>query len=207
MAKERSSYIFNCGTCKTPCNAISKGNYPFEKDLRDAEQEENILISLINQSGTYRAEICQTNGYPDIRVLNNNAETIQYLEVKMQRRAFMKIHKMLPDAQLHPSETVALNLSDLLRYFNIYAKEKLPISVMWVLKDRPCITGKSDRCYFAANISILQKIYRNDINHSRRFRRRSGEGDVINGKHLGVTVNYHFLLSELKAWSPDNLKF
>ena len=37
---------------------------------------------------------------------------------------------------------------------------------------------------------------------NRRFKRRSGYGDVVNGKHKGVVVNYHFSLNEL----DDNIK-
>jgi len=31
----------------------------------------------------------------------------------------------------------------------------------------------------------------------RRFRRKSGTGDVIDDVHKGVVVNYHFSLNEL----------
>ena len=34
----------------------------------------------------------------------------------------------------------------------------------------------------------------------RLFKRKSGEGDIVDGVHKGVTVNYHFSLTELKEW-------
>ena len=39
--------------------------------------------------------------------------------------------------------------------------------------------------------------------NQRKFRRKSGEGDEVDGKHLGVTVNYHFSLKELKIWTGE----
>ncbi len=36
----------------------------------------------------------------------------------------------------------------------------------------------------------------------RKFTRQSGEGDIVDGQHMGVTVNYHFSLAELKPWRP-----
>lgn len=52
----------------------------------------------------------------------------------------MKIRGMLPQSDLIPSDTVALNLSDLVRYFKIAGDEAgVPIYVLWVLLERPCI--------------------------------------------------------------------
>jgi hypothetical protein len=52
--------------------------------------------------------------------------------------------------------------------------------------------------YFQA-VSILEKIF-NTEKAKRTFRRKSGEGDVVEGIHKGVTVNYHFSLKELIEW-------
>ena len=41
----------------------------------------------------------------------------------------MSVEKILPNSNLIPSETMALNLSDLLRYFDIAKKETIPIYI------------------------------------------------------------------------------
>ena len=38
----------------------------------------------------------------------------------------------------------------------------------------------------------------NEYKNTRTFRRKSGVGDIVNGEHKGVVVNYHFSLQELK---------
>jgi hypothetical protein len=45
----------------------------------------------------------------------------------------------------------------------------------------------------------LKTIYQKQLD-KRRFRRKSGDGDVVDGVHKGVTVNYHFSLTELIKW-------
>jgi len=51
--------------------------------------------------------------------------------------------------------------------------------------------------------NILEKIY-NTAKDKRRFRRKSGKGDIVDGIHKGVVVNYHFSLKELKKWKFIN---
>ncbi len=205
MSFMQEKYIFDCAQCDSPCDGKSLGKYIFEHDAFFSEQEENVLIDHINRSGKFRAEKCAVKEYPDIAIYTRRGELLQYLEVKVQRRAFMKVQKMLPKASLMPSETVALNLSDLLRYFEIQAKENKPITVIWVLKERKCIIGHHEKVWFKSDINALKHIYEKDAAQTRRFRRHSGKGDIIEGKHLGVTVNYHFSLNELTSWSPFDL--
>jgi len=111
----------------------------------------------------------------------------------------MSVKHFLPKANLQASETIALNLSDLLRYFEIYKKENIPILIIWVLQNRPCIVPDNKRYYFYQSIEILADIY-NKYKNNRTFRRKSGKGDVIDGVHKGVVVNYHFSLNELKMF-------
>ena len=123
---------------------------------------------------------------------------IQILKyIKAQRRTFMSVEKILPNSDLIPSETMALNLSDLLRYFNIAKRETVPIYILWVLSNRPCAVDNDKVKYFYQKVDILERIY-NKYRNIRTFRRKSGVGDVVNGEHKGVVVNYHFSLSELK---------
>ena len=109
----------------------------------------------------------------------------------------MSVKRLLPEADLTPSETVALNLSDLLRYFGLYFEKRIPISIIWVLQNRPCIAPDGESLYFYQTIPELHKIHEK-YGNKRTFRRRSGRGDVVDGVHKGVVVNYHFSLKELK---------
>ncbi len=193
-----SAYIYDCNNCPTRCDGISKKKYIFTNDVEFAEQQENIIINKLIEKG-FQASKCQKDGYPDI-VIKKNQKIVSYLEVKAQRRTFMSVKKILPDADLLPSETIALNLSDLQRYIEIYHKEKVPLSIIWVLQHRPCIVPEDKSLYFYQKIKVLENIYRK-YGAKRRFRRKSGKGDVVNGEHKGVVVNYHFSLRELKAWN------
>ena len=109
----------------------------------------------------------------------------------------MSIKKILPYSDLEPSETLALNLSDLLRYFEIRKEINKPIFVLWCLENRPCIVPQDKTYYYYQDAKILEDIY-NKYKEKRRFRRESGKGDVVNGQHKGVVVNYHFSLNELE---------
>ena len=54
-------------------------------------------------------------GYPDVEVLNKPTGTVFYIEIKAQRITFMSVKRILPEGGLELSETLALNLNDLLR--------------------------------------------------------------------------------------------
>ncbi|MCR4417481.1 MAG: hypothetical protein WHV63_10725 [Ignavibacteria bacterium] len=201
-------YKFDCNLCETRCDGKSKDEYIFDHDSNFSEAVEKEIINLINS--TYKNLIAVktfNKGYPDLEIKKKNAseETLLFIEVKVQQRAFMSIQKQLPLSGLIPSETVALNLSDLERYFEIKDKEQKPIFVVWCLMKRPCINGPNEagRRYFSQEIDFLRKIRLKDKNSSRRFRRASGKGDVVNGEHKGVVVNYHFSLNELFEGLPE----
>lgn len=191
-------YVFNCKICPTPCDSVSKMNYQFADDAAFSEHYEQLLISHINQFTPFKASKTAEKGFPDISVLNKLGEQF-YIEVKVQRRTFMSVEKILPQSDLKPSETVALNLSDLHRYFDLEAEKKVHVFIFWVVLNRPCILGNNDSQFFYRLASELKPIYESELER-RRFRRKSGDGDFVDGKHLGVTVNYHFSLKELKVW-------
>lgn len=201
---ETSPFCFDCAVCHTRCDGVSKGVYIFENDTSFSEQYEQEIIARINASKNYCAKKCEEAGYPDIAVYNREGSLKTYLEVKVQQRTFMSVKKFLPESNLTPSETVALNLSDLLRYFNIQAQTKISTSIVWVLLNRPCIIKEEQRLYFFQTIDKLKSLYEKAGNR-RRFRRKSGEGDIVEGQHKGVTVNYHFSLKELRRWEPDKI--
>jgi hypothetical protein len=203
-----SENVYNCAICPTRCDGKTVAQFDFEKDVQFSENIENKIIDYINQkypnliaSKTIRA------GYPDIEIAKRTEPetSIAFIEIKGQARTFMSVAKILKDSNLQPSETIALNLSDLERYFMVNEKENLPFFVVWCLMGRPCIVGADDasRAYFFQDIRLLEKIRQKDSQNTRRFRRESGKGDVVNGVHKGVTVNYHFSLNELVKGFPD----
>jgi hypothetical protein len=194
-----SDFVFDCSVCKTRCDGISKGIYVFGNDTVFSEKYENLIIEYINKSSNFIAQKCDLDGYPDLQLTDKNGKLHSYLEVKVQQRTFMKVEKYLPFSDLKPSETLSLNLSDLLRYFEIFDKNKISTSIVWVLQNRPCIVNENEIKFYFQNLEILKNIYQK-YKDKRRFRRNSGDGDVVDGVHKGVTLNYHFSLKELKEW-------
>ncbi len=200
--------IYDCTICPTRCDGKTVAQFDFEKDVQFSENIENKIIDYINQKyPSLVASKTVRTGYPDIEIAKkNDPETsVAFVEIKGQARTFMSVAKILKDSNLQPSETIALNLSDLERYFEVNKKENIPFFVLWCVMRRPCIVGSrdEDRKYFYQEISILQKIREKDSKNTRRFRRESGKGDIVNGVHKGVTINYHFSLNELERNFPD----
>ncbi|PID68303.1 MAG: hypothetical protein CR968_02340 [Flavobacteriia bacterium] len=190
---------YDCTQCPTRCDGKSKLNYRFEDDVAFAEEQEQMIIDYINTNTGYQAAKSHKDGYPDIEIYHKDGSLRSYLEIKAQRRTFMMVKERLPQADLVPSETLALNLSDLLRYFKIEKTEQIPVAILWVLTDRPCVLHPDEQHFYYQHCRVLQTIY-NKYKHKRRFRRQSGKGDIVNGEHKGVVVNYHFSLNELKRW-------
>ncbi len=194
-----SDFVYDCSKCHTRCDGISKGVYLFKNDASFSEEYEQLLIQKINSTGKLVAVKSEIAGYPDVEVRDLTGKIYCYIEVKVQQRAFMEVEKYLPHSNLKPSETVALNLSDLLRYFDLQKSSKIKIVVVWFLLKRLCIVREGFKVYFQT-AGDLETIY-NAERSKRTFRRKSGEGDVVNGVHKGVTVNYHFSLKELEEWN------
>ncbi len=200
--------IYDCAVCPTKCDGKTVAQFDFEKDVQFSENIENKIIDYINQKFPHLiASKTIRTGYPDIEIAKKiKPETsVAFIEIKGQARTFMSVAKILKESNLQPSETIALNLSDLERYFEVNKKEDLPFFIVWCVMRRPCIVGvkNEDRKYFYQEISILQQIRAKDSKNTRRFRRESGKGDIVNGVHKGVTVNYHFSLNELERNFPD----
>ncbi|RZL44180.1 MAG: hypothetical protein EOP00_20910 [Pedobacter sp.] len=193
-----SPFIYNCKVCPTPCDGVSKLNYVFENDAMFSEKFEQKLIDHINSATPFKANKTTLKGYPDIEVTAKNGAKF-FIEVKVQQRTFMSVEKIIPQSGLKPSETMALNLSDLVRYFDLETSDHLQIFIFWVVLNRPCIVKATQEQYYYLLVDELKSIYL-EQKENRRFRRKSGAGDVVNGEHKGVTVNYHFSLKELKLW-------
>jgi hypothetical protein len=193
-----SAFVYDCAVCHTRCDGVSKGNYNFLHDAAFSEEYEQWIIDRINHSGKYMASKSIEPGYPDI-TLRINGIVCMYVEVKVQQRTFMNVQTCLPASDLMPSETIALNESDLLRYIRLEDEMRVPIIILWVLQNRLCVVAAQQYELYFQQLCELKKIY-HKYGTKRRFRRRSGEGDVVNGEHKGVVVNYHFSLKEMKQW-------
>ncbi len=199
---------FNCEVCETRCDGHTVPQFDFDRDVNFSEAIEYEVIQYINSNykNLYAIKTSR-DGYPDIEVKNRNNQTVclLFVEIKGQARTFMSIRRILPNANLYPSETLVCNLSDLERYFIIKDQEHIPIYVTWCLMRRPCITGLNfeNKKFYTQEIDILREIRTNDRNNYRRFRRASGRGDVVNGQHRGVVVNYHFSINEFNEGLPD----
>lgn len=195
-------FIHDCQTCKTRCDGVSKGVYIFENDVEASEVVEKRMISYLMRNN-FQARKSIDEGYPDIEVFDESGNTIFFIEIKFQRRTFMSVKRKLPESNLEPSETVALNLSDLLRYFEIREKLNKQIFLLYGLQERPCVLRDKKILFFFQDIDTLKKVY-DKYTDKRRFRRKSGIGDVVDGIHKGVVVNYHFSLNEFKSFELDS---
>ncbi len=206
--EQLGEYHYNCDTCPTRCDGISKLQYQFGNDSAFSEKYETALIGHINRQNLCYAQKSTTPGYPDLEIFNQHPielrECVGFIEVKVQQRTFMTVRHRLPQANLYPSETVALNQSDLLRYFEIKNKTNLPLYLVWILLNRPCVLGTHSLRFFHQEADVLAGVY-GSYTDKRRFRRRSGEGDIVDGVHKGVVVNYHFSLKELIPGLPFGL--
>jgi GR25 family glycosyltransferase involved in LPS biosynthesis len=183
---------YDCDICPTRCDGRSKTTYIFEDDVALSEKAENWLLNHLQAvlGLTVRKAPAQAHGLPDLEIIRDN-QVVGRVEVKAQGRAFMSVARLLPQGNLRPYETLALNLSDLERYIALHKIEQKPIYIVWRVK-RPCI-GEG---YWGQSIETFSAIYAK-YGVRRRYRRASTESDIVNGEHKGVTVNYHFSLREL----------
>ena len=200
----KNDYRHDCTSCRTRCDGTSKMVYNFKSDVAFSAHYEQLLINKIIEKG-YFAVKTRKDKYPDVEVYDKQGgELLCYIEVKVQRRSFMAVQRMLPDAGLLPSETLALNLSDLEHYIQQSKVEDAPIYIMWFLIERPCVLGEEEYMCFYNRIEEFEKLL-SHYGGKRRFRRADGRGDVVNGQHKGVVVNYHFSISELKPFDLDEI--
>ena len=208
---ELTTNIYDCQVCDTKCDGYTVKQFDFEHDVAFSEEIENRVISEINGRYEYLiAKKTSQDGFPDIEIAIKQVpnKCIALIEIKGQARTFMALRRLLPQSGLYPSETIALNLSDLERYFDVSDRTSLPLDIVWCLMRRPCITGHdpNDQQFYHQTIEVLRNIRISDKTDTRRFRRKSGQGDVVNGQHKGVVVNYHFSINELMPGLPDLTK-
>jgi hypothetical protein len=183
---------FDCAICPTRCDGRSKSAYVFEDDVALSEAAEDWLAGHLGDAldvDVYKAP-AQRHGLPDLALIRGD-RVLARVEVKAQGRAFMAVQRLLPEADLLPYETVALNLSDIKRYAAQYRLDGVPLFIIWRVK-RPCL-GEG---YWGQHIAPLIAIGNRYRDH-RTWRRASTDSDYVDGEHKGVVVNYHFSLKEL----------
>ena len=83
-----------------------------------------------------------------------------FVEVKMVSSTFMKIQDKLPEAKLTPSELVVLNNSAIVNYSKIAQKHNLPIYIVFIVANRPCITRNDDYKLYYQNFDVIYDIYK-----------------------------------------------
>lgn len=192
----KNNYQYDCSSCPKKCDGVSKKKYLFDNDTAFSEYYEQQLIKGIIKQGYFATKTTKAQ-YPDIEVYDQqDGKLLCYIEVKAQQRTFMRVQNLLPYSDLLPSETLALNLSDLEHYISQSKIVDVPIYVVWFLASRPCIVDDKKVVCFYNHISKLEQILTR-YGNKRRFKRASGDGDIVNGQHKGVTVNYHFSIAEL----------
>ena len=130
---------FNCDTCKTRCDGVSKNAYIFSEDVKKSERDEDIVSGLIEEKIPVKVmkTPAQAHGLADLEI-HKDLKLLCRVEVKHQERTFMAVCRLLPQGKLLPYETIALNLSDLERYISQHKLDGVPIFIIWHVS-RPCL--------------------------------------------------------------------
>lgn len=137
---------------------------------------------------------------PDIMVLDNKGNLIARVEAKyLEGKAFMKVREKLGDP-LYPKEALVVDEPKLKSYFKCKEEDRqkydrnIPIFVVWKY-DRPCADVGGICIYQEAD--VLKHIY-DEKGASRAFRRRTGQGDYVDGRRMGVIDKFHYSITECK---------
>lgn len=184
-----SSYpnIYDCSKCPfEKCDWIST-----ENDITFSENNEQSIIDTINKSWEFKAIKCNLKWFPVLEIRDLSDNLISYLEIKFQQKTFMSVKKILPEADLVPSETITINSSNLLKYFEIKDKVEVPIYIILILENRECIVGdvRWGTKYYIQSTHLLKKIYEYYWD-KREYK-----------------WNYHFSLNELIEIDIENDNF
>lgn len=184
-----------CGACKK-CTSISKGAYFFNKDLKNSEQLVDELEKLVERGTPYHCADTTIHKNPDILVYDTDSKLVCRIEAKMlEDKPFMKVHDFLPGHDLFPKETIVVDKPKLESYIARWKKDGgIPTYVVWHL-GRPCADVGGITIF--QDISVLYDIFQQQ-GEKRVFTRRTGIGDIKDGKKLGITEKYHFSISECR---------
>jgi hypothetical protein len=186
-----------CGNCKI-CLPESNLIYPFDRDLQSSEMLVNELIKLIDEKTQLVCRKTEVLKYPDLSVCTKSGKLVCRVEAKyLSGKAFMKVKEMLGD-NLHPKETLVLDEPKLISYFECSHNDRrngaIPTFIVWKF-DRPCKDVGGITVY--QNLDVLEKIYL-EKKGLRKFRRKTGIGDHIGNRRIGIIDKYHFSIRECK---------
>lgn len=208
---ELSNWSKPCGMCNI-CQPKSALRYPFERDLMNSKMLVNELKKIITETTGLKCSDTDVHQNPDILVLDESNNLIARVEAKyLEGKAFMKVAQMIEDP-LQPKETLVVDEPKLKSYFDCKAQDQqtynkdIPIFIVWKY-DRPC-ADVGGICIYQ-EVNELHRIY-NEKGASRTYRRKTGQGDYVDGRRLGVIDKFHFSITECKPieqLSEDILKY
>lgn len=169
----------------------------------------NELKKFITESTGFKCLDTEVHQNPDLLVLDNKDNLIARVEAKyLEGKAFMKVAQMIKD-HLYPKEALVVDEPKLKSYFECKTrdlekyKREIPIFVVWKY-DRPC-ADVGGICIYQ-EVNELRRIY-NEKGASRAFRRRTGQGDFVDGRRMGVIDKFHYSITECKSIEqlPDHI--
>jgi hypothetical protein len=194
-----SNWSKPCGSCNI-CQPTSALKYPFQRDLVNSTMLVEELKKFITTTTGLQCRDTDIHQNPDIMVFDENQNLIARIEAKyLEGKAFMKVAQMISDP-LFPKETLVVDEPKLISYFECQHRDSakykrhIPIYVVWKY-DRPC-ADVGGICIYQ-DVRILQTIY-NEKRQLRSFTRRTGQGDFVNGRRLGVIDKFHYSITECK---------
>jgi|GEM_PF-2033071 len=195
--KNLSNWSKPCGTCNI-CQPTSALIYPFARDLTNSQMLVNELKKFISEATGLKCIDTDIHQNPDILVLDENDKLIARVEAKyLEGKAFMKVGQMIKDP-LYPKEALVVDEPKLKHYFECKArdleayKRNIPIFVVWKY-DRPC-ADVGGICIYQ-EVDTLRRIYE-EKGASRAFTRKTGQGDYVDGRRLGVIDKFHYSITE-----------
>lgn len=195
-----SNWSKPCGTCNI-CQPASVLRYPFERDLTNSQMLVDQLKKFITETTGLKCVDTDIHQNPDIMVFDPRDNLVARVEAKyLEGKAFMKVAQMIKDP-LYPKETLVVDDPKLKSYFECKKRDRerfrreIPIYVVWKY-DRPC-ADVGGICIYQ-EVNELRRIYE-EKGASRAFRRKTGQGDFVDGKRLGVNDKFHYSITECKA--------
>ena len=193
--------VFDCAVCHTPCNSESAKHNTFHINKTWGDKAEEIVMYYINKKGKYKAEETTLgHKYPDLTLFDKSRNMASFVEVKMVSSTFMKIQDKLPEAKLTPSELVVLNNSAIVNYSKIAQKHNLPIYIVFIVANRPCITLNDDYKLYYQNFDVIYDIYKQK-KEQRSYTRRIVQGDQDDqGNIQNPLFKVHFSINELMPY-------
>lgn len=194
-----SNWSKPCGVCNI-CLPTSALKYPFTKDLRNSEMLVTELKKFITEKTGLKCVDTDVYRNPDIMVLNEEGNLVARIEAKyLEGKAFMKVAEKIKD-HLYPKEALVVDEPKLKSYFKCKEEDmkkydrNIPIFVVWKY-DRPC-ADVGGICIYQ-EVDVLKRIY-DEKGASRAYRRRTGHGDYVDGRRMGVIDKIHYSIAECK---------